>query len=75
MKCSPAQPKMETEGYPIGFDETPPWDTNYSTTSGEKLSALVPYKKGWALWNKYRDRIRYIWNPKNALWLPDKEAV
>ena len=24
------------------------------------------------MWNKYRGRIRYIWNPKWALWLPNQ---
>ena len=58
---------MTGEDYPIGFDETPPWVIDCSTQSGEKSSALTPYKKGWAMWNKYRGRIRYIWNPKLKL--------
>ena len=68
---SPAcQSMMTGEDYPIGFDETPPWNITNSTWNGVKSAALVPYKKGWAMWNKYRGRIRYIWNPKYRLWMP-----
>ena len=64
---SPNQPELTGEDYPIGFDETPPLDTDCSQASGGKSAALTPYKKGWAMWNKYRGRIRYIWNPKLRL--------
>ena len=70
---SPPEPEDAREDYPIGFDETPPLSRSAesSTRNFEQSAALTPYKKGWAMWNKYRDRIRYIWNPKYALWLPN----
>lgn len=75
MTTSPVQPKNEGEDYPIGFDETPPWDIDSSTKSGDKSSALVPYKKGWAMWNKYRGKARYVWNTRLKLWLPNSKTA
>ena len=71
---SPAHVKIpKGEDQPIGFDETPPWDIEPSTKNGE-TSSVVPYKKGWAMWNKYRDRLRYVWHPGKQLWLPPGET-
>ena len=79
MLTSPVQPQSQKgEDGPIGFEDIPPWNydilnsTGNSMKNGVKSLALVPYKKGWAMWNKYRDRIRYIWHPDKQLWMPNK---
>ena len=77
MIASSAQVKKlpeEASQEPIGFDETPPWDTGSSTKNGGESAALVRHKLGFANWNKYRDRLSQIWSPKHQLWLPQDIA-
>ena len=68
---SPTQPeKYMGEDAPIGFNDTPPWDTENSTTNTAESVALAPYKKGLAAWSEWLDRMHYIRDNRRKLWLP-----
>lgn len=82
MKRSPSPSKMQTgedTTVPIGFDEfppdddTPPWETEPSTPSGDKSAGLRPVSKhiGWMVHETPNGhRGFYILDKVRKLWLP-----